>query len=485
MRASLDWSLRVVAWGLLLSMCVAALHDVSQSWDVWYYHLPFAARLAGVVNRDGYVFHAANEAHFAGFPLLGELLQGLLWRATGRVECSNLVAFAAVPLFAWFLRRRFAVPMHLGLLALLAIPLVQLHATSCYVDLPANAAASVVVLLAIQALAEPAPVSDKTLALALGATAVAANMRFQLHPLLLLSLLALGVRAIPPRIRELRGGDAPSRTRARRTFALVALALPLVFATPLKNAAMHHNPYYPERLHLFGIELPGLETPYSASPRWLAGAPRPVRFVSSLLELGVRPFTERRRWTIDQWMPDDSAGSRMGGFFNAYVVVSLALLAWRVARQKERAARVVGACFAALTALDAVMPQSHELRYYMHWMIVLVSLNLWLACRAPSGDAKRAGLGPRGVGVMSALALGVVLAVTRCGYAYASGSTFAEVLREEVDPALLATIQDGEKVCVKREPWVLLWAPEFHPPKRYTMKEAQSAEDCAGYRELE
>src|SRR4051794_25273954 len=80
--------------------------------------------------------------------------------------------------------------------------------------------------------------------------------------------------------------------------------------------------------------------------------------------------------------------------------------------------------FAVLTAVTAALPQSHELRYYLYWMIVLVSLNLILASR----EGARVGLTPPALGAACALALSVVLAVTRCGYAYPSGSTFTELV---------------------------------------------------------
>ena len=41
--------LQALALTLALSTFAAGLHDVSRAWDVWYYHLPFAARLAGAV----------------------------------------------------------------------------------------------------------------------------------------------------------------------------------------------------------------------------------------------------------------------------------------------------------------------------------------------------------------------------------------------------------------------------------------------------
>src|SRR5512144_1952370 len=128
------WALSALAFLLSLSILVAALHDVSSAWDVWYYHLPFAARLAGVVGADAYAFHPANTARFAGFPLLAELCQGLFFRLFGFPQAANLVAFGALALYVVYLRRALQVPLYLGAIALLAIPLVQLHASSSYID---------------------------------------------------------------------------------------------------------------------------------------------------------------------------------------------------------------------------------------------------------------------------------------------------------------------------------------------------------------
>ena len=45
----------------------AALHDVPHAYDAWYYHLPFAARIGGIVPAELYVFNAANEAAVQAF----------------------------------------------------------------------------------------------------------------------------------------------------------------------------------------------------------------------------------------------------------------------------------------------------------------------------------------------------------------------------------------------------------------------------------
>ena len=62
----------------------------------------------------------------------------MLWRVIGRPQAANLLAVASVPVFAWFLRRRFSVPWHVSVLALFAIPLVQAHAADSFVDLPSS-----------------------------------------------------------------------------------------------------------------------------------------------------------------------------------------------------------------------------------------------------------------------------------------------------------------------------------------------------------
>lgn len=469
----------------MASTFVAAVHDVSTPWDVWYYHLPFAARIWGIVPEQAYSFHAINEARFQGFPLLGELLQGLFWRAFGRPEASNLVAFAAVPLHALFLKRFFQVPLHLSVIALMAIPLVQLHASSCYIDLPANSCASMLVLLVYHLFTRERTgereVSGRTLVLLGVLAAGAVNMRFQLLAVVLLALLAATPPVLGPLFRELGSAGNPRR-RALLKLSLIALSLPLVFASPLQNLVLHQNPFYPVKLALGGLALPGVEDVYSSSPPYLEHAPRPLRFLYSLLEIGVQPMTVRRRWTIDQWMPEGSTGNRMGGYFGAYVVFHLAALGWATARARARPARVGAALFAVLTAVTALLPQSHELRYYLYWMLVLVSLNLILACRQ---DRLALSPSPPALGAAGAGALLIVLAVTRCGYVYPSGSSFATLLHDKVDPATLGQIRDGDQVCLSREPWTILYAATFHPPSRYAIKEAERKEDCGAYRWIE
>jgi hypothetical protein len=466
-----DRGLAVAAWAVLAGILAAALHDVSLAWDVWYYHLPFAARIAGIVPADQFAYDPMNQARFDGFPLLGEALQGLLWRITGRPESANLVAFSAVPLFAFFMKKKMGVPMHATLLALLAIPLVMIHATSCYVDLPANACVAALVLLAIRAWSSQDEKTDaKTLALALMLGAVAANMKAMMHPIVLVALVALVWRALVGRSAPSVGPGlrAPLTRRAHARAWWMVACFPIVFFTPLKNLILHHNPYYPVAMSVFGHTLPGPDDPYSSSPMWLEHAPRPVRFLCSILELGVHD-----RWTVDQWTPPEATGYRMGGYFGAYVVFNVAFFAWRAVRERaDRRVRAATIGFVVLTAIVSVLPQSHELRYYMGWMIVLVSLNVWLSKKVVWTE------------LACAASLVAVLVVTRASYAYPSGNSFDDLVKKNVQADAIAKVHDGDRVCVRHAPWNFLWAARFHAPKSYAVREAEQPAECEGARPL-
>ena len=81
--------------------------------------------------------------------------------------------------------------------------------------------------------------------------------------------------------------------------------------------------------------------------------------------------------------------------------------------------------------------------------------------------------------------MAIVLGSTRAAYVTPTGSRLEALLDKKVDARLIDGVRDGERVCVVREPWNLLWAAPFHPPKRYVVVEAERSEDCDGARLLE
>jgi hypothetical protein len=82
-------------------------------------------------------------------------------------------------------------------------------------------------------------------------------------------------------------------------------------------------------------------------------------------------------------------------------------------------------------------------------------------------------------------ALAVVTWSTGGTYLYASGDSFAKLVADKVDRAALDRIEAGERVCIRRQPWTFLYAPRFHPEKRYSVQEAATEDECAGARQLE
>jgi hypothetical protein len=435
-----DRVLLALASGLALSTLIAGWHDVSQAYDVWYYHLPFAGRLAGILDPHSYAFSAENQERYAGFPLFGELVMGLLWRITGHVAATNLLSVAALfalPIFLW---RLHGVPPHVAFLALFAIPLVQIHATSSYVDLPANVLVTMLVLCVHRAwIHDTSTITPRFLLGAALLAAAAANTKFQLVPIVCIAALALAIRA-------------------RRW--IVLLAVPVVLATPIKNTIAHHNPVWPVALG----SLPHVENAYASSPPGLEEAWRPTRFVHSVLELDNHPVASHERWSLDQWTPPSDPAYRMGGYFGLYVVINLVAFGAGL-RRRTRADLVTGAVFGGVTVVAAMVPQSHELRYYMHWMLVLVSLNLirW------AKDRRLA------TGLVALGALAVVAWSTEGGYLYASGSNFDTFLAKRVDPSALAPGQ----LCLEKPPFTVLYAPVFHPERpTYAVQEKAAESDC-------
>lgn len=431
----------VIAGALALSILVAGWHDVSQAFDVWYYHVPFAGRLGGLLDARSFTFSAENQARYEGFPLLGEFLQGVLWRLTGHVAATNLVSVGslfALPIFLWRMHR---VPPHISFLAFLAIPLVQIHATSSYVDLPANACVTMLVLCVHRAWREPSVLTRRFLVGAATLAAVAANMKFQLVPIVGVASLALAVLAL---------------RRDRKLWPVLALAAPLVLATPIKNAVVHRNPVWPVAL----AGLPYAERAYASSPAHLESSWAPTRFVRSVLEVDSRPVASHERWSIDQWTPPSEPAYRMGGYFGAYVVVALAALG--LSRRRD-----LGVVFGGVTVVAAFVPQSHELRYYMHWMLTLVAFALvaWSKERRLT------------TGLVAGGALLIVGWSTEWGYLYASGSSFESFLDKRVDAAIL-DVPPGARLCLEAPPYTVLYAPRFHPGRDYTVQEKADDADC-------
>jgi hypothetical protein len=172
-------------------------------------------------------------------------------------------------------------------------------------------------------------------------------------------------------------------------------------------------------------------------------------------------------------MPEETGGNRMGGFFHAYVGAGVLAFAWLVRGERGRSRRAALGVVLALTAVVSVMPHCHELRYYLVWMIALVSMNLvLLAGREARGGAEA-------WTVVSAAMLALVVWSTGGWHLTPSRYSFRDLQRDKVDVTKVAGLEDGARLCLLADPWTFLYAAPLREGARYVVYEGAPEEVCA------
>ncbi len=470
---------KLIALIVTISIFLKSIIDVDQSYDTWSYHLPFAARIWGIVPPEFYRFESTFDYMFSGFPLLAEFLQGFFWLITHHLQAANLVSFLSLVLFICFLKVYFTIPLYLSTIALLAIPLVQTHSTTCYVDLPGNICISILILMTYLLYTRRDFSVKRHLSVVFIAAAGAANIKLQLVPLVFIILCFILVRIIWLRFRQIQ--DKKILFKWLITFlSSIFLAALLIFATPIKNIVVYGNPFYPMRIEVAGIVL-NHKFPLNnlASPDYLKEASKPQRWVYSILEINSP------NWSHDQYSSDPSK-NRMGGFFGAYVFFNILLLGYITVQDRCRETITAVILVAIMSAVAANYPQSHELRYFMYWMISLVSINLYLVSRyerspAVSSPKKLKLLNSQNIGLLCLLALTVVITKTEFMYVKPSFYTLSKHITNNVDYRILSQIQPGDEVClVGKYPYTFLYASKFHPQLNYpySIKAVREPNQC-------
>jgi hypothetical protein len=478
-------SLKIVALIAVISLFLKAVIDVDKYFDSWWYHTPFAARLWNIVPAEHYINYAKEEYRFLGFPLLVEYLSGFLWFVTGRVQSGNLVNYFSLIFYCVFLKGYFKVPLYLSSIALLAIPLVQIHASTYYTDLPGAALLSTLILVTYYLYTHDGEQVDnrRNLLLIVLISVAAVNTKFQLIPLVAFVLGFVVLRLLWLRWQQIRAGKKTYRWLLR-LLPTVILASLLIFATPLKNVAIYGNPFYPIRFEIAGIVLNHDIGFYQHAADAVKDTPQALRWLYSIFEVNS-PL-----WNVDQWSPD-KAKSRLGGFFGAYVAFNLLVFAYLCWQRRSSEVFVAIACFAMMSAITAIAPQSHELRYYMFWMTTLVSLNLLLLSSIERSPQPLKWLNLRTLGIACLAFLAVVVVKTKFRYIAPTFYTLDKHLQAFVDPATLRQIQPDEEVCLvnrdSRYRKTFGYVPEFHPELgySYSIKAVLRPSDCGDRRPID
>ena len=443
-RWGIETILSVLAIALVTGIFLKAIFDVDTNYDPGWYHLPFAARLGGIVPESMFVGDEKwFEPRFDGFPLLAHLLQGILWRITGRMQSTNLVGFCSIIGYLFFLNKFWQIPLYLSAIALFSVPLVLIHASTSYVDLIGNVGVSILVMTVYGFYKNSRLPSKSELFIACFGAAIAANTKTQLQPLVLVILLVAGVR-----IGLLLWNHKVNSKQIFKISSVALLASLVIYASPIKNMALYGNPLYPIKVQIGNIVLN-----HKLSPEAYEEGNRQQNWLESVLGTNAPKF-----WSADQWSKDPSR-SRRGGFFGLYVVFNVLLL-WgffvgefvrnKTLPLKERSneARIAVLTAIAMSLVPLNFPQSHELRYFMYWIITLVSLNLYLICLPHNKQLFGRWLQPKYMGLVFAVFLMIVLVRTDAAYAKPSFVSQEQYVKFGVRQAYLDQIRPNEKVCI-------------------------------------
>jgi hypothetical protein len=381
----IEQGLGVLALFLLALVIVSSVSRPHVSGDSWAYHLPFSARLWNI-GGDASTFALSNELEprFAGFPLLAEFLQGALWRLTGSINAITLLNSGGLLLFIVVAGKSLRVNLALLVFSTLSVPLVALHALSSYIDLfvalcvcfQALAAERVAVGYADVEHAHPDTI-PRWEAIYVAAAAAAGNSKvtgFLLSATISAFMLGYVVwrrKALPP-------------ARLRRIALTTLIAALAAGGTMLKNTYRFSNPVYPTTVSVLGVQLPGPEHQYSEYPTYtesLGPIARPVNWLLSITEID-----RKIRGVHTPYAPDSyGAGSsvrygraRTGGYWGSLMIGTLLLAfvlvimaARKRSKQLARHAFFLS-LFACVTLVGSFLPQSHELRYYLYWPVLLM-----------------------------------------------------------------------------------------------------------------
>lgn len=483
-------ALAVPALGLLAALIRRAWLDIDLAWDSLAYHLPFAALRTGIVSPAEFHLSTSLAAFYAGFPVFPDYFQGWLWRMTSRPQAANFAALFALLVLVGYLWLILRIPGTDALLSFLAIPLVLMQSTSAYVDLLTNCAMTILLLFVFRALLFPSRIRIRDLLGAAAAFAVAANCKLPFAALGTVALIALAGLLWVNRAqfasmrRELR---RRSRLWQVAYLILILAALGLAYGKTIQNWYLLGNPVYPVAVQIGTWKPPGVFSPSGTTPVNLRQLPREFVWVLSVLEYnafdGRVPF-----WTNGQGdVKLTSPAFRMGGYFGALVLLNVFWFAYLQIRVRRRFGYKPALFIGAITAVTAILPSAHELRYYIYWMLSLVAVNLVLLMHGLHGDQRFHARLAYLAGAAACLAF--VLLSSGGAYIRSTGVGPKQLVEDlGITKRLLQmNLGQGEVVCVlKKSPVEFLYAPIFNQDlassTHYSVLEAWTPEDCNGKR---
>jgi hypothetical protein len=450
------------------------------SWDVMAYHLPFSAKIIGQCSSDCFTLSSDLEIRYNSFPKAIHFLQGVIWYLTGAVTAVNMVNVTAFLVFLAYLQRTFSVNWAMAAIALMAIPMVQIHLTSSYIDLVTNIAASIAVLSLFDLFRSPDSFNTRKIILLALSIIIMANSKLQMIGLATFIIFMSSFLMICRGTKGIAGIRLTNWRKWGAAFGIIFAVSLAALANPIANTVKFHNPFYPITIQVGPLALPGPELPTQSVsiPDPLKTVPSPIRWILSVLE--VSAYSHRfQPWTVDQGSVLQSSESfRMGGYFSFYVILNIMFLIYQI-QQFTGQKRVAAVGFGLLTLLTAFLPLAHELRYYMYWMICLTSLNLITIY--DGGLASNCKEGKLVFGLGSLAAFLAVVSVTGASYIKISRDRSIEhiVKADGIRSFIQDNVKDGDTLCIYgAAPREFLYARIFHPGRNYRVVVNGAEDSC-------
>ncbi|MGV7221403.1 MAG: hypothetical protein ACQ9MH_07755 [Nitrospinales bacterium] len=454
-----------VAVFLLGLIGLKSVVDVDKAWDVWSYHMPFAGLLWGMSSPETLFFDSDIQVRFEGFAIFGEWLQGFFWFITGHFEAGNLVGFLSLLLYLFFLKSQFNVPIYLSSISLLAVPLIQMHAVSSYVDLPGSLAVSVLIMMTYKIYSQPNEICRNDIYLLFLGASCAANIRLKLIPVVFFILLF----TIPKLLLiyyQKRKEDTEKITNKYLPYSVLIVALAIIFATPIKNTLINGNPVYPVKIQIGDITLNHAEPIYGSPKMPGQKTPRFVIWLYSIFEF-IPMALFFKYWVINAWWL--WVGTRFGGYFGAYVLFHLIFFCGLLKTNWSRDTKILGIIFLLMTAISSLMPSSQQVRYYMFWLIVLISINLHLVFKYSKEGQKLKFLNIQTISLAACSALFIVVIFTKAVNVSPQFYSLDDFKSDYIKPKLLISLKKNEGTCVSRRqvPLFYLYSSALNPPLKY------------------
>lgn len=366
-----------------VKLIIAAISGIDVSWDSPAYHLPFAARLMGIYSESELILASSNERRFDGFPLLGEFLQGVLWKISGDVAFANLLGVIVVLLVVLAAYKLLKLKISNTTLYLLSIPVVLIHATSSYVDLVASSFLMVAVIVLIASFMG-GKFQLKHLILALLMLAFASNTKYQLYPVVVVFwLITVGMYAFMNR-KHLIKKKKPVR-KFWIALAVVIISSFLVNATYIKNFIRFENPFYPFDATIAGVHFKGPEgiPDITKDKRVEKRFGRPMSkyqlYLASLGEVFLyNNASSERLFSIDQGGSSmkDSKALKSGGYFVGNLLLWGSFISFIGVKYKDKKVLVLTGLVGAAFVLVGFLPSSRLLRYWQFLPLILAILTL-------------------------------------------------------------------------------------------------------------